>query len=90
MRLLHSYELLFSHELRVTVYCTCYELLLLRELRVTFCIKVVGYWLLHELRVNFVTMNHNKDKDDKTVYDDKVMIKNYSLRLFFDKELMIR
>ena len=32
-------------------------------------------------------MNHNKDKDGKGVYDNKVMIKNYSLRSFFDKIL---
>ena len=31
-------------------------------------------------------MSYNKDKDDKAVYDNKVMIKNYSLRSFFDKE----
>ena len=35
----------------------------------------------------FLTMSYNKDKDDKTVYDNKVMIKNYSLGSFFDKEL---
>ena len=30
------------------------------------------------------------DKDDKGVYDNKIMIKNYSLRSFFDKELGAR
>ena len=35
----------------------------------------------------FLTMSYNKDKDDKAVYDNKIMIKNYSLGLFFDKEL---
>ena len=35
-------------------------------------------------------MSYNKDKDDKAVYDDKVMRKNYSLGSFFDKELMVR
>ena len=38
----------------------------------------------------FLTMSYNKDKDDKAVYDNKVMIKNYSLRSFFDKELGAR
>ena len=38
----------------------------------------------------FLTMSYNKDKDDKAVYDNKVMIKNYSLRLLFDKELGAR
>ena len=30
-------------------------------------------------------MSYNKDKDDQAVYDNKVMIKNYSLGAFFDK-----
>ena len=35
---------------------------------------------MHELRVTiWVTMSHNKDKNDKAVYDNKFMIKNYSL-----------
>ena len=38
----------------------------------------------------FLIMSYNKDKDDKTVYDNKVMIKNYSLKSFFDKELGTR
>ena len=38
----------------------------------------------------FLTMSYNKDKDDKAVYDNKVMIKNYSLIPFFDKELEAR
>ena len=32
-------------------------------------------------------MSYNKDKDDKSVYDNKVMIKTHSLRSLFDKEL---
>ena len=53
--------------------------------------------LLHELRVTsfsiaqftsyFLHMSYNKDKDDKSVYDNKVMIKTHSLRSLFDKEL---
>ena len=35
-------------------------------------------------------MSYNKDKDDKTVYDNKLMIKYYSLGSFFDKELGAR
>ena len=35
-------------------------------------------------------MSYNKDKDDKAGYDNKVIIKNYSLRSFFDKELGAR
>ena len=30
-------------------------------------------------------MSHNKDKDNKAVYDNKIVIKNYSLGSFFDK-----
>ena len=37
----------------------------------------------------FLTMTCNKDKDDKAVYDNKVMIKRYSLTSFFDKKLII-
>ena len=32
-------------------------------------------------------MSYNKDRDDEVVYDNKVMIKKYSLRSVFDKEL---
>ena len=66
------------HELRVTAYCTSYELLFAYELRVDFNIGVTTY---------FLTMRCNKDKDDKAVYDNKVVRKNYSVRSFFDKEL---
>ena len=82
-----SYELLFI--IRVASYC------LLNELRVTFIVQVTSYCLLHELRVNFymrvtsyfLTTSYSRDKDDKAVYNNKVMIKYYSLRSFFDKEL---
>ena len=93
-----SYELLFIA--RVTSYfcCTCYELLfivrvtsycLLQELRVTFCIRVTSC-LYMRVRSYFLTMSYNRDRDDKAFYDNKVMIKNYSLRSFFDKELVAR
>ena len=32
-------------------------------------------------------MSYNKDKDEKAICDNKVMIKNYSLGSFFDKRL---
>ena len=35
-------------------------------------------------------MSYNKDKVDKAVNDNKVMIKNYSLGSLFDKELEAR
>ena len=35
----------------------------------------------------FLTMSYNKESYDKAVYNNKFMIKNYSLALFFDKEL---
>ena len=71
-----SYCLL--HKLRFTVYCMSYELLFAYELGVNFYMRVTSY---------FLTMSYNKDKDDKAVYDNNVMIKNYSLKSFFDKEL---
>ena len=37
----------------------------------------------------FLAISNNKGKDDNAVYDNKVMIKNYSLRSFFDKEVMV-
>ena len=60
-----SYCLL--HDLVVTVYCTSYELLFAYELGVNFYMQVTS---------QFLTMSYNKDKDDKAVYDNKVMIKN--------------
>ena len=38
----------------------------------------------------FLAISNNKGKDDKAVYDNNVMIKNYSLRSFFDKNLGAR
>ena len=32
----------------------------------------------------FLTISYKKDKDDKAVYDNKVMMNNYSLRSVFD------
>ena len=67
-----------------------YELPLLHELRVI--VSCTSYELLFIARVTsyILTMSYSKDKDGEVVYDDKVMIKNYSLRSFFDKELRIR
>ena len=53
-----------------------------------FIARVTSYSLLHDLRVNFymrftsyfLTTSYNKDKDDKAIYDNKAMIRNYSLR----------
>ena len=80
--LLHtSYELLFISRFRSYFYYTSKELL--------FIAVVTGYCLLHELRVTFgmwvtsyyLMMRYNKDKDDKAVYDNKCVGKNYSLGL---------
>ena len=60
-----SYELLLLHELWVTVYCTSYELLF------TYQLRMAVYCMNH-----FLTMSYNKDKDDKAVYDNKLLIKN--------------
>ena len=74
-----TYELLFSYELRVTIYCTSY-----------FLHMNCGLLFTARVTSQFLTMSHNKDRDNKVAYDDKVMINNYSLRSFFDKELMFR
>ena len=82
-----SYELLFIT--RVTSYFlhTSYELLFIA--RVMSFFFNTSYYLLFIARVTsyILTMNYNKERDDEVVYDNKVMIKNYSLRSFFDKEL---
>ena len=66
--------------------------------------RVTSYCLLHELRVPFpyelqvtvyctsyiLTMSYNKDIDDEIVFDNKLMIKNYSLKLLFDKKIGVR
>ena len=82
-----SYELLLFHELRVIVYCTSYELLFIARVTSYFLYTSYGLIFICELRFTFLTVSYNKDKDDKAVYDNKVMIKNYFLRSFFDKEL---
>ena len=58
-----------------------------------FIARVTSYFLRASYKLlltaqgtsNVLTMSYNKYKDDKAVYD-KVMIKNYSLGSFFDKE----
>ena len=57
------------------------ELFFAYESGVNFYMRVTNYLL---------TMSYNKNIDDEAVYDNKVMIKNYSLRSFFDKELGAR
>ena len=96
-----SYELRFAYELPVTVYCTSYELLLLHELRVIvyctryellFITRVTSYFLHTSYGLIFICewrVTYNKKKDDKAVYDNKVMLKNY-LRSLFDEELGAR
>ena len=66
------------YELRVTVYCTSFKLLFACELRLKFYMRVASY---------FLTISYSKDKDNKAVYDNKVMIKNYSMKSFCEKEL---
>lgn len=50
-----------------------------------FC---TSYELLFNARAAsyILAMSYNKDKDDKAGYHNRVMIKNYSLGPFFDKE----
>ena len=52
------------------------------------CIARVTSYFLHksyevlfiaQVTSYFLTMSYNKDKDDKAVYDNKIMIKNCSL-----------
>ena len=71
--------------MQITSYC------LSHELQVTFIARVTSYFLhtTYELlliaRVTsyFLTISYNNVKDDEAVYDNKAMIKNYSLRSFF-------
>ena len=87
-----GYELQFIFIARVTSYFlhTSYEFLFIA--RVTSYFLHTSYELLFIVRVTsyILTMSYNKDRDDEVVYDNKVMIKNYSLRSFFDKELGVR
>ena len=83
MHELRVYELIFAYELRVNVYCSSHELRVI--------VYFTSYELLFIARVTsyILTLSYNKHKDDEAVYDNKVMIKNYSLRSFFDKEVMV-
>ena len=93
-----SYELLLFRELRVTFipwitsyfYCTSCKLLFIAQ--VTSCFSHTNYELIFLTRVtSYVsTTSYNKNKDDKAVDDNKVMIKNYTLGLIFDTELRVR
>ena len=73
--LLHELWLLFTYELlfipRVSSYfnCTSYELWF-TSYELLFIVPVTNF---------FLTMSYNKDKDGEAVYDNNVMIKNYSL-----------
>ena len=74
---------------RVTSYLLLdlYELLFITE--VTSCFLHTSYGLLFIPRVTcyLLTMSYNKDEDDKAVYNNKVMIKNYFLGSLFIKNL---
>ena len=91
-----SYCLL--HELRVTLIARVTSYFLHTSYKLLFIPQVMSYFLCtsYELlfiaRVTsyFLTMSYNKDKDDKVVYDNKVMIKNYPLGSSFAKELGVR
>ena len=67
-----------------------YELLFIA--RITSYFLHASYLLLFIARVisYILSMSYNKDRDGEVVCDNKVMIKNYSLRSFFDKELGVR
>ena len=93
-----GYNLFLLHELRVTFCTRVTSYCLLHELRVTIIARVTSYFLHTSYELLFVarvtsyilTMSYDKDRDDEIVYDNKVMIRNYSLRSFFDKELGVR
>ena len=89
--LLH--ELRITFYIRVTVYCLFHELgvtFAARVYKLLFIARVASYWFFHKLRVAFcirvtsyfLTRSYSEDKDDKAVYDNKVMIKNYSKPCF--------
>ena len=78
---MHELRVAFWHELRVNFYIRVTSYCLLHKLRVIICIRVTSY---------FLTLSYNKDKGDKAVYDNTVMMKNYSLGSFCDKELGVR
>ena len=82
-----SYELLLLDDLRVIIYCTSYQLLHIT--RVTSKFLHPSYELLFIARFTsyILTLSYKKHKDDEAVYDNKLMIKNYSLRSFLDKKL---
>ena len=64
-----------------------YELLFI--VRVTSYFLHTSYESLFIARVTsyILTRSYNKDRDDEVVYDNKVVINNYSLRSFFGKKL---
>ena len=61
---------------RVTSYFYYASYKLLFIARVTYYFLHAKYCLLHTSQ--FLTMSYSKDKNDKVVYDVKVMIKDYS------------
>ena len=71
-------------------YCTSYELLFIARATSYFLYMSYELQLIAAVTSYFLTMSPSEDKDDKAVYDNKVMTKNYSLGLFFDKKLWDR
>ena len=84
-----SYELLFTYELRVIVYCTSYELLFISWFTSYFLHTSYELLFIARFTSYILTISYNKGRDDKVVYDNNVMINNYSLKSFFDKELIV-
>ena len=68
-----SYELLFIARVTSYFYCESYELLFIA--RVTSYFLNTSCGLLFTARVTIKYTSNNK-----AVYDDKIMVKNYSLR----------
>ena len=61
-----SYKLLFIARVTSYFYCLLHKLRVIVYCQVNFYMRVRSY---------FLTMSYSKDKDDKAVYDNKVMIR---------------
>ena len=85
-----SYELLFTARVTSCFLHTSYEVLLIARVTNYFLYATYELQVIARVTSYFLCMSYKKDKDDKTVYDNKVKINNYSLRTFFDKELDAR
>ena len=84
---MHKLRVIFIARVTSHLLHTSYELLFIPRFTSNFYYTNYALQFIRRVTSYFLTMSYNKDKDDKAVYDNKVMIKNYFWDHFLIKNL---